>query len=224
MPLDLQMKVFLECLINPWYFLREICRIPEDGSPIETGGGIAFIADRGNIASWYCFLNGIDHYDSKPRQTGKTQNAIAQMNYSYHFGAMASTFLFFNKDFPLAKQNLYRLKCQRDMMPKWLQMTIAYKEDGGVDKGRDSITMMSNPINGNTIKVMPKATSRDSAIKLGRGDTAAFHYMDEFDFWPYNTEIMKAAAFAYARASENAIKNKSLHGRTFTSTPTSIWG
>ena len=35
LPLDMQMKVLLEIMINPWYFLREICRIPEDGKPIE---------------------------------------------------------------------------------------------------------------------------------------------------------------------------------------------
>ena len=219
LPLDMQMKVLLEIMINPWYFLREVCRIPEDGKPIESGSGSSFICDRNNIASWYCFLNGIDHYDSKPRQCGKTQNAVAEVNYAFHYGSMAATFLFFNKDFPLAKQNLYRLKFQRDLLPKWLQMTMAYREDGSIDKGRDNITTMSNPINGNVIKVMPKATSKDAAIKLGRGETAAFHYMDELDFTPYNTEIMKAAAFSYARASENAIKNNSLYGRIFSSTP-----
>lgn len=219
LPLDMQMKILLEVIINPWYFLREVCRIPVDGMPISVGSGSEFLADRNNIASWYCFLNGIDHYDSKPRQCGKTQNAIAQMNYAFHYGAMSSTFLFFNKDFPLAKQNLYRLKCQRDMLPSWMQMKIAYKEDGSVDKGQDNITSLKNPITGNVIKVMPKATSKDAAIKMGRGETASFHYMDELDFTNYNTEIMKAASFSYARASENAIKNSSLFSRCFTSTP-----
>lgn len=219
LPIDMQMKILLEVIVNPWYFLREVCRIPVDGMPIEPGSGSEFLADRNNIASWYCFLNGIDHYDSKPRQCGKTQNAIAQENYAFHFGAMSSTFLFFNKDFPLAKQNLYRLKCQRDMLPKWMQMKIAYKEDGSIDKGQDNITSLKNPITGNVIKVMPKATSKDAAIKLGRGETAAFHYLDELDFMPWNTEIMKAASFSYARASENAINNSSLYGRAFTSTP-----
>lgn len=219
LPLDMQMKVLLETIINPWYYLREVCRIPEDGMPIEPGSGIPFIADRNNVASWYCFLNGIDHYDSKSRQCGKTQNAIAEMNYAFHYGSLASTFLFFNKDFPLAKQNLYRLKCQRDLLPKWMQMKIAYKDDGSIDKGTDNITTVKNPITGNVIKVMPKATSKDAAIKLGRGETAALHYMDELDFTPWNTEIMKAASFSYSRARDNAIKNKSLFGRCFTSTP-----
>lgn len=216
---ELQLKIFLECVINPWYWLREICRVPVDGKPIEPGGGSEFIADRNNIASWYCYLNGIDHYDSKARQLGKTQNAVAQLNYAFHFGAMSSTMLFFSKDFPLAKQNLYRLKCQRDMLPKWMQMRIAIKDDGKIDKGQDNITTMRNPITNNVIKVMPKATSQENAIKLGRGETSSFYWNDEFDFTNYNLEILDAAAFAYSTARENAIENKSLYGRILTSTP-----
>lgn len=219
LPIDMQMKVLLEVITNPWYFLREVCRIPVDGMPIEPGSGSPFIADRNNIASWYCYLNGIDHYDSKSRQLGKTQNAVAELNYAFHFGAMSAEFLFFNKDFPMAKANLYRLKCQRDMLPKWLQMKISYLEDGSVDKGQDNVTLLRNPINGNQIKVMPKATSKDAAIRLGRGNTAAFHYYDELDFIPFNTEIIKAASFSFAKASDNAKLHKSLYGRIFTSTP-----
>lgn len=219
LPTEMQLKIFLECVINPWYWLREVCRIPVDGKPIEPGGGSEFLADRNNIASWYCYLNGIDHYDSKARQLGKTQNAVAQLNYAFHFGAMSSTMLFFSKDFPLAKQNLYRLKCQRDMLPKWMQMRIAFKDDGKLDKGQDNITTMRNPVTNNVIKVMPKATSQENAIKLGRGETSSFYWNDEFDFTNFNLEIMDAAAFAYSTARENAIKNKSLYGRILTSTP-----
>lgn len=217
--LEMQLKIFLECLINPYYWLREVCRIPQDGKPIIPGGGSEFIADRNNIASWYCYLNGIDHYDSKSRQLGKTQNAVAQINYAFHYGSMSSTTLFFSKDFPLAKQNLYRLKCQRDMLPKWMQMRISYKEGGGVDKGQDSITQMRNPITNNIIKVMPKATSLDNAIKMGRGETASQYWDDEYDFTPFNNDIMDAAAPAYNTARTNAKTNKTLYGRILTSTP-----
>lgn len=219
LPLELQLKVFLEVVRNPWYFLREVCRIPVDGAPIEIGGGSEFKIDRNSAASWYLFLNGIDHYDSKSRQLGKTQGALSELDYAFNFGAMSSTFLFFNKDQSLAKQNLYRLKCQRDMLPAYLQMKVAIDENGKIDKGIDNITQMRNPITNNVIKVMPKATSSSMAAKLGRGETAAFHYCDEHDFTPYNTEIQKAAAFAYSTASTNAKKNNCLYGRIMTSTP-----
>lgn len=219
LPVDLQLRIFLECMINPWYYLREICRVPEDGAPIEIGGGTQYSIDRNNLACWYLYLNGIDHYQSKPRQRGKTVDCIARCNYAYHFGALSTSLLFFNKDQQMAKLNLYRLKCQRDMLPKWMQMRTIMLDDGKIDKGIDNITAMKNPVTNNMITVMPKATSKDSAVKLGRGATAAIQYYDEFDFIPWNMEIINAASFAYSRASENAAKNRSLYGRIFSSTP-----
>lgn len=223
LPIDMQIKILYECIINPWYWLREVCRIPEDGAPIEIGGGTQYKIDRNNLAAWYLFLNGIDHYQSKPRQTGKTQDAVAKQNYAFHYGTLSANFLFFNKDQALAKQNLYRLKCQRDMMPSYMQMRYIVEDGGKVNKGIDNITTMRNPITNNTILVMPKATSKDSAIKLGRGNTAAFHYYDEADFTPWIEEIINAAAFSYSTASKNARNNGSLYGRIYTSTPKTIY-
>ena len=219
LPKEIQIKIFIECLINPWYWLREVLRIPVDGLPIEVGGGIQYKIDRNNAACWYLFLNGIDHYQSKPRQQGKTQDCVAKFNYAYHFGNMASTSLFFNKDQDQANMNLYRLKCQRDMMPSWLQMRAVVTDSGKFDKGIDNTKSIRNPVNGNTIMTMGKATSKESAMKLGRGATAALQYLDEFDFIPYQLEIMNAASFAYSTAARNAENNGSLFGRILSSTP-----
>ena len=222
LPLELQLKIILECIINPWYWLREVCRIPVDGSPIEIGGGSPFLIDRNSAATWYLFLNGIDHYGSKPRQCGKTQDALSKFDYAMHFGSISSTILFLNKDAELSKTNLYRLKCQRDMLPAYMQMKIKFNEDGTIEKETDNITTMRNPITGNTIRVLPRATSKDAAMRLGRGHTAALHYFDEFDFINYNIEIINASAFSYSTASENAKKQNSLYGRIFTSTPADL--
>lgn len=217
--LEMQLKIFLECVINPWYFLREVARIPVDGKPIEPGGGTQYRIDRNNLATWYLFLNGIDHYASKPRQCGKTQDALLKLNYAYHFGSRSATILFFNKDAPLAKENLARLKDQRDMLPTYMQMKIAFTDDGKVDKEIDNITTMKNPVTRNQIKVMPRATSRDNAMRIGRGFTASLALFDEFDFTNYNIDIIDASVFAYSTASQNARENGSLYGRIFSSTP-----
>lgn len=219
LPKDYQLKVYLECLVNPWYFLREVLRIPEDGKPIEPGGGTEYRIDRNDAATWYLYLNGIDHYKSKPRQRGKTQDCVAKFLYAYLFGNMASTMLFFNKDQDQANMNLYRLKCQRDMLPTYLQMRFLVNDEGKIDKGIENTKSVRNPVTNNTIMTMGKATSKESAMKLGRGSTAALQYFDEFDFIPYQTEIMNAASFAYMTASDNARKNHSLFGRILSSTP-----
>lgn len=219
LPKDYQLKVYLECLINPWYFIREVLHIPVDGKPIEIGGGVQYRIDRNNLACWYLYLNGIDHYQSKPRQRGKTQDCIAKFLYAYLFGTMSSTMLFFNKDQDQANMNLYRMKCQRDMLPSYLQMRLVITDNGKADKGIENTKSIRNPVTNNTVQTMGKATSRESAMKLGRGATAALQYLDEFDFIPKQIDIMNAAAFAYSTAAENARKNGALHCRILSSTP-----
>ena len=220
LPVDTQIRIYLECVVNPWYFLREIARIPAQGKPIEPGGGDRYRLDRNNLATWYLFLNHIDNYSSKPRQCGKTQDALMKVNWSYHFGSASSSALFFSKDLPLCKENLARLKDQRDLFPSYLQMRAAIDEEtGGVVKGIDNIMTMKNPINSNSIKVMPSANSAEMATRLGRGYTAPLEYFDEIDFMNWQVNILMSSSFSYATASENAIRNASAACRLFTSTP-----
>ena len=82
LPKETQIKIFIECLINPWYWLREVLRIPVDGLPIEVGGGVHYNIDRNNLACWYLFLNGIDHYQSKPRQSYSSAYSAMSVCYS----------------------------------------------------------------------------------------------------------------------------------------------
>lgn len=219
LPLDIQIKIYLECVINPWYYLREVARIPAPGSPIEPGGGDQYQIDRANLASWYCYIHHIDTYVSKPRQTGKTQDALQKINYAYHFGSSSSSMLLFNKDLALSKENLARIKDQRDLYPTFLQMRLAFDEEGNPIKGTDNITAMKNPVTNNTIKVMPCANSAEAADRLGRGYTAPIMMYDEIDFENYNVKTLLASGFAYSTASKNAIKNQSMSSRLLLSTP-----
>lgn len=219
LPIETKLRIVLECRRNPWYFLREVCRIPADGKPITVGGGVPFNIDRNSLASWYLFLNNVDHYASKPRQCGKTQNALAEINWAFHFGSMAATFTFANKDAANNKLNLYRLKCQRDMLPTYIQMRLSVDKEGNFIKEKNNVMSMSNPITGNSINLLPRANSADSANSNGRGMTASIMYFDEFDFEPYNTTTLNSSAFAYSTASRNAITNGNVACRLFTSTP-----
>jgi hypothetical protein len=220
LPLDMQIKVYLECVVNPWYYLREIARIPAQGKPIESGGGDQYQLDRTNLATWYLFINHIDTYASKPRQTGKTQDALQKINYAYHFGSTSSAILLFNKDMALSKENLARMKDQRDLYPVYLQMRIAFDEEGKEVKGIDNITTMKNPVTNNSVKVMPCAISKEAATRLGRGYTAPIMMYDEWDYEAFNTEIINASVFAYSTASKNAMANNSCSSRLLLSTPT----
>lgn len=219
-PLEIQVRIVREIIRNPWYYLREIARIPVDGKPICPGGGSQFNIDRNSLAVWYLFLNGFDTYSSKPRQTGKTQNALQIINYVYHFGSIASNILMGNKDLSLNKMNLARLKAQRDMLPLFLQMKNAFDVDTRkIVKETCNVTTMKNPITKNSIILLPTASTEAKADGLGRGYSAAIQEWDEFDWTAWNTRIIKTAAPAYRSAVANAKANGSLYGRIFTSTP-----
>lgn len=223
MPLELQARIAREVIRNPWYFLREIARIPMDGKPIVPGGGSPFIIDRNSAATWYLFLNGIDTYASKPRQCGKTQDAIAKINYAYNFGSLAATITLANKDLTLNKMNLARLKAQRDMLPMYLQAKNIFDlATLKILKETSNVTSMRNPVTNNNIILLPTANSEAKADGLGRGYTSSIQLWDEFDWTPYNTKIIDCSVFAYNTASANAKTNKSLYGRLFTSTPGNI--
>ena len=223
LPLEMQARIAREVIRNPWYFLREICRIPMDGKPIVPGGGSPFIIDRNSAATWYLFLNGIDTYASKPRQCGKTQDAIAKINYAYNFGSLSATITLANKDLNLNKMNLARLKAQRDMLPMFLQAKNIFDlVSMKILKETSNVTSMKNPVTSNSIILLPTANSEAKADGLGRGYTSSIQLWDEFDWTPYNTKIIDCSVFAFNTASANAKTNKSLYGRLFTSTPGNI--
>lgn len=153
-----------ECIVNPWYFLRECVKIPEQG-----GNGIPYQLHRANLAATFCFLMGIDHYLVIPRQKGKTQSTIAILDWAFLFGTTNSEFMFINKRQADANNNLMRLKEQRALLPKFLQMTSGFDEEGKEIKGQDNVQSIKNPQTGNSIVTKPSARSVEAAEGIGRG-------------------------------------------------------
>lgn len=165
---DQIMRIIQECTVNPWYFIREISRIPDQG-----GTGIPYQLNRGNLAATWCFVNGIDHYLVIPRQIGKTQSTIASLLWAFLFGTTNSEFMFLNKRQEDAVANLARLKAQRDLLPSYLQMKIEIDSDGKIAKGSDNVKSLSNLTTNNRIVVKPSASSDEKAESIGRGEIYA---------------------------------------------------
>lgn len=47
-------KILRECIVNFWYFIREVVRIPDQGGTV--GSGKRYKLHRGNLAQNFCFL------------------------------------------------------------------------------------------------------------------------------------------------------------------------
>lgn len=214
LPQETIIRIINESIINPWYFLREVVRIPE-----QAGDGIPYQLNRANLAATFCFINGIDHYQVIPRQLGKTQSTIAILDWAFLLGTTNSQFMFINIKQDQANENLQRLKSQRDILPSYLQFKLALTEEGKIEKSRDNVTLLENKSNGNSIITKPSASSKEKAENIGRGCTQPIQYYDEVEFTDYIKDIVEAAGPAFNTASDNAKRNNGAYCRVFTSTP-----
>ena len=219
-------RIGLECVMNPWYFIRECVRIPSQGGATGPGSGDRFILHRGNLAALFCFFNCIDYYLVIPRQCYKTQSILAMLLWAFLFGTANSQFNFLSKKQTDADDNLNKLKMQRDVLPIWMQQKYKLVEDEvsangdvKIEKGKNAIRVISNPINHNTIVTKPSATSESAAEGIGRGNSAPIQFADEVEFTDYIGTILAASGPAYYRAAENSKRNGAIYCRIASSTP-----
>ena len=83
-------RIATECRVNPWYFFREVVRVPA-GSGDEA---CMLEANRGNIALFWYFFNHVTTFLIQIRQTGKSLNSdilenclnelVDESDYKYH--------------------------------------------------------------------------------------------------------------------------------------------
>lgn len=208
-------KILRECVYNPWYFLREVCRIPQDGRP----QGVPFMLHRGNLAMIFCLMLNINTIAIFPRQTGKTQSALAWYMYLFNFGTNHAEISFLNKKFEDSKMNLNRIKNIRDLLPTYLRMDKVFANDGSKLKGRNSVETLEHPVNGNKIRTVPSARDITSAASLMRGRTTSIIYIDEYAFIKHNKVIYLNMVPAWNTAARNAKMNNKPYGMLITTTP-----
>lgn len=213
-------RITNECVRNPWYFIREVSRIPDEGGANGPGSGMKFQLNRANLAMIWCFLHHIDFYLVIPRQTGKTQSAIAILLWAYLFGTTNSQFTFLNKSQEDCNNNLSRFKAQKDRLPMWMQQKYAFID--GVfkeSKGLDNVKTLSSTTTKN--KIICKTTSKTiaGAEKVGRGNTTPLQLYDEVEFTDHIGYIIKAAGPAYISASRAAKNSGGAYCRMLITTP-----
>lgn len=208
-------RIMTECLKNPWYYLREISRIPDQG-----GTAVHYKANRANMAQAWCSINSIDNWTTIMRQQGKTIGALAIETWSYNFGTSNSDFIFVNKTAEDCQLNLARVKSQIELLPEYLRFkTYIDETTGKITKAAENVKKIKHPVNNNSIRTTSKASNAESAASIGRGMTSPLLYYDETEFTNYIMEIIDNSLPVYMKASENAERNGAAHCRIFTSTP-----
>lgn len=220
-------NILVECMMNPYYYLREVARIPEQGGGVGVGSGSPFILHRGNLAMTFCFLHCIDCYLLLPRQCFKTHSTIALLEWAYLFGTTNSQFNFLNKQQSDSDANLAKFKSHKAVLPIWMQQKYNFIEVDGevkINKGTDNVRTIKNPVTQNWIESKPSARTEEAADGIGRGNTSNLQWYDEFEFIPFVGTVMMASGPAYVRAAETANRNNAIHCRIITTTPKQVLG
>ena len=215
LPSMMKAKVLKECLYNPWYFFREIVRIPDSGQ----ANGIRFQLSRGNLALLFCLMLNLNTYLEQPRQTGKTISSLCWYLYLFNFGTANAEMSFLNKKLDDSKLNLQRIREIRDLLPSYLKMDQAFNADGTRVRGKNNVETLQHPVNNNRIRTVASARNKVAAASLMRGRTTPIIYIDEYGFIQYNTIIYTNMVPAFNTAANNAKRNGTPYGMLVTSTP-----
>lgn len=187
----LQKKVGIECKLNPWYFLREVVRVPAQGT-----GGIRYQLNRANLALSWLFFCAINIFLTLPRQIGKTIGTQALVAWWIYFAATNTNVALFAKDSTLVLENVDRLKTIRDEIPGYLILKQSADSDN-----KEGLSYAAFE---NQYLTFVAQKDKRAAQGLGRGPTISVQHWDEFAYFSNNDLSFGSALASTDTASEQA--------------------
>lgn len=203
---ELVVRITTECRMNPWYYFREIVKVPggsgDDAVPLE--------ANRGNIALFWYFFNHVTIYAIQIRQTGKSINSDILDSYLLNIRCTGTTINLFTKDDALRSVNIQRLKDIFAELPWFLNQRTK--------KDLDNTEVINISSLGNWYRTALPQKSPKMALNVGRGFTAAIFKNDEGPFCSNSRISIPAALAAGTNARDRARKNNEPYGTVFTTT------
>lgn len=150
-------RILAEIVRNPWYFIREIVRVP------VSGGTVPYRIHLGNLFLTWAMTSNINCFLLLPRQNFKTISACAVYLWMYGFSTVNSHMLFFNKELGDAQNNLKRVKDLKEELPDWLRdgvLTDAVND-------RDNTEYIYSALRRNKMEPKPAGRDQAHADKLG---------------------------------------------------------
>ena len=186
-----------EILANPWYYLREVARIPASAG----GESSYFFINRGVAAAWWCYLNHQDYNLTMPRQTGKSTSTYMMLSWLLFVKYRGTKILLLTKDSTLRGESIDIIKKIQDLLPPYLNPIM--KKDL---TNTETITCIKYK---NRLYTAIPQNSEISANKIGRGMTCATYVVDEGPFVKYLekslTSMLAGANNAFPKAAEKGI-------------------
>jgi hypothetical protein len=183
--------VLAECKINPWYYFREVARIPAGvGLPAES-----VKANRGNIAAWWCFFNHITITMIQPRQTGKSYTIYELDVYLMTVLCQGTNMNLFTKDEKLRKDAVDIIKKIFDALPEYIDLRNKRTDANNTEE--ITVNLLENKLR----TFVPRSSEKDAG-NVGRGFGSPINHVDEAAFCG-NAHISMPALFSAGNAKRD---------------------
>lgn len=199
-------RIATECRVNPWYFFREIVKVPgaagDDAIPLE--------ANRGNIALFWYFFNHVTTFLIQIRQTGKSLNSDIIDCYLLNIRCLNTTINLYTKDDSLRAVNIQRIKDIFNELPWYLNQRTK--------KDLDNTEVINVSSLGNWYRTHLPQKSPKLALNVARGYTSPIFKGDEVPFCSNARISIPAALASGGNVRDRAKKNNEPYCTVFTTT------
>jgi len=189
--MELRQRIAYETKVNPWYYFREVIRVPVAGTE-----AIPFKLSRASLALIWLYFNNADSYLIMPRQLGKTVGVLSINSWCLYIGAVNSTYGLFTKDSSLVAESVSKLKDIRKALPSYLVKESRHDTDNKEGLSYDALN--------NTYKTFVNQQEAVLAIRQGRGETLVSQQWDELPYYKNNHLSYPSATSASDAASRQA--------------------
>lgn len=201
---DQKNRIIIECTKNPWYFLREVCKISGSGL-------VPYNLHLGNLAFTWAVLNNFNTYMVLPRQNGKTTAAAALIYWFTYFGGYNTEQMLFANSNRNLINNMGRVRNIRENLPQYMQLMDKRND-------RDGSEMITFKSLGNKILKQAPKRSEEGADSVGRGFSTPVVWYDEFAFIPHIKTQYQASVLAQTRVAKQAAQFGLPHSIMITTT------
>ena len=188
-------RIILECKQNPWYFFREVARVPVSGA-----GSVPPILLRPSTAAIWCFMNSIDFLLCQPRQTYKSTWCTIILEYMFLFEYNNVSIPLLHLKLERALKSAEQLRDYICALPKYMNPWSRRTKLPGTK---------SLKYDEHTMSIVPLA-SADSDVKAGdllRGMTLYGAMFEEWEYLQHFMSIMEGGTPAIISAREIGRKN-----------------
>lgn len=200
-------RLAVECKQNPWFFFREVTRVPVRGS-----GVIPLELHRGGHAAIWCFIHSIDFELVQPRQTFKTTVITVIMEYAVLFEYRNCDIPYMHKTEKRCTDNVGLLRDYIMALPKYLNPWASYKNPPGLQ----SLKYEGHNV---SIAVVSAAKSENVATDKTRGFSLFTWFVDECEFIPFMKAVIDGANPTIVQARATAKKTGLRACMIYASTP-----